>query len=163
MSLIYAQPKDPSTLVPHDLATELRREVEAALCWLPRIPDPIVSRPMKAGGWSAKQTIGHLIDSAANNHQRFVRLQIEPDLHLPGYAQESWVSVQRYDLCGWHELLETWRVLNLHLAHVIEHIDPTHLPRLWHTADGPHPLGFLVDDYIAHLRHHLQQLPTFDA
>jgi hypothetical protein len=160
--LSYTQPSDLATLVPHNLAAELRREIEAALNWLPRIPEPLVAHPMKPGGWSAKQVIGHLIDSATNNHQRFVRLQLEPELRLAGYAQESWVSIQRYDLCGWNELLETWRVFNLHLAHVVEHIDPIHLPRPWHSANGPIPLGFLIEDYIAHLRHHLLQLPAFE-
>ena len=47
--------------------------------------------------WSAKQIIGHLVDSAANNHQRFVRAQFSDDLVFPGYDQEEWVRVQRYE------------------------------------------------------------------
>lgn len=164
--LIYTQPSELESLVPHKLADELRETVEAACHALGQIPQPLVSRPLGAGPsgsvkWSAKQVIGHLIDSCANNLQRFVRLQIEPEIHLPGYKQEEWVSVQRYDLLPWMQALETWRVLNMHLAHVVQHIDREHLGHVWHTDEGPLTLGFLVEDYIAHMKHHLRQLPVY--
>ena len=48
------------------------------------------------GKWSKKETLGHLIDSASNNHQRFVRMQLEPQISLPSYKQELWVGAQHY-------------------------------------------------------------------
>jgi hypothetical protein len=157
----YTEPSEPSSLVPENLAAELRRVVAAGFDALCKLPEPLASRPLAAGKWSAKQVIGHLIDSAANNHQRFVRLQIEPELRLPGYKQEEWVAVQCYAVMPWMQTLETWRVFNGHLAHVVQHIRPEHLERVWHYDEGPLTLGFLIEDYIAHMRHHLRQLPDY--
>src|SRR3954469_25932547 len=72
--------------------------------------------------WSAKQIIGHLVDSAANNHQRFVRAQFKDDLVFVGYDQEEWVDIQHYQQDSWPELVQLWKSFNLHIAHLIEHI-----------------------------------------
>src|SRR5882724_13427866 len=72
--------------------------------------------------WSPKQIIGHLIDSAANNHQRFVRAQFKDDLVFVGYDQEEWVAIQRYQQESWIELIQLWKSFNLHIAHLVEHI-----------------------------------------
>jgi hypothetical protein len=163
MPLTYTEPSDLATLEPKQLANELRaivaRGFEALCC----LPEPLTSRPLGTNKWSAKQVIGHLIDSAANNHQRFVRLQIEPNLHLPGYQQEEWVTVQCYAVMPWMQAIETWRVFNQHLAYVIQHVRVEHLANTWHFEDSPLTLGFLIEDYIAHLKHHLKQLPNYTA
>ena len=54
------------------------------------------AEPLQRGGWSAKQLLGHLIDSASNNHQRFVSMQQSEHIHLVGYDQEFWVNAQAY-------------------------------------------------------------------
>jgi len=163
LALTYTEPSDPSTLVPAELARELQQTVERGFKALCSLPEPLASRPLGADKWCVKQVIGHLIDSAANNHQRFVRLQIEPELRLPGYRQEEWVRVQCYDRMPWMQTLETWRVMNLYLVHVVRHIDPAHLHRVWHSAGEPLALGFIIEDYIAHMRHHLRQLPDYSG
>src|SRR5437867_2017768 len=66
--------------------------------------------------WSKKEIIGHLIDSASNNHQRFVRVQLYDGLDLPGYEQERWVAVQDYQNAGWANLLVLWKSFNEHLV-----------------------------------------------
>ncbi len=53
------------------------------------------------GKWSPKEIIGHLIDSASNNHQRFVRAQFQDHLIFPGYNQEAWVEAQDYQNSQW--------------------------------------------------------------
>lgn len=75
-----------------------------------------------ASKWSAKEVFGHLTDSAENNLQRIVRLSLAPTLDLPGYQQEGWVAVQHYADRSWDEVFSLWRLLNLHLAHVIAHV-----------------------------------------
>ncbi len=166
---IYTQPSDIATLVPRELAAELRRTVETGFERLCTLPEPLTSQPLGPGKWSPKQVVGHLIDSAANNHQRFVRLQIEPELRMDGYIQDEWVNVQCYAVMPWMQALETWRAFNTHLAYVVQHVRREHLGNIWNRtqgplslgADGPLTLGFLIEDYIAHMRHHLKQLPSY--
>jgi hypothetical protein len=146
------------------VASDLLQTVEAALPKLRSISEFEATRPRATDKWSPKQVIGHLIDSAANNHQRFVRAQQGPALTFPPYAQDHWVGCQRYQDRSWHDLTTFWHAYNLHLAHVIRQIpdDRRHVPC---TIEAPAPvtLEFLTQDYVVHLRHHLAQvqaLPT---
>jgi hypothetical protein len=64
--------------------------------------------------------VSHLIDSAANNHQRFVRACRGEDLRFEGYAQDAWVAAQAYESAHWDEIVTLWRTHNLHLAYVMD-------------------------------------------
>ena len=111
------------------------------------------------GKWSPKQIIGHLIDSASNNHQRFVRVQLQDGLAMPRYEQEEWVTAQNYQDESWSQLLSFWQSYNQHLAHVIANISAEKLSHLVRVGDGETvTLKFLIEDYVAHLRQHLQQI-----
>ena len=122
------------------------------------------------GEWSPKQILGHLIDSAANNHQRFVRAQFTDDLAFPGYDQEQWVSAQKYNDEPWPDVIDVWRVYNMHLLHVVSVIPENVLTqqRNKHTLDqiafntvdksAPATLDYLIRDYLDHLKHHLDQI-----
>ena len=93
-----------------------------------------------------------------NNQQRIVRLQLQPELDLPGYDQEGWVRAQHYELLPWHDVLALWRILNEHLAHTVEYADRATLAHVWRYQGQPLSLGFIIEDYIAHLKHHLRAL-----
>jgi hypothetical protein len=141
------------------IASQLLQTVDAALVTLRSRSDSAASRPLAPGKWSPTQVIGHLIDSAANNHQRFVRAQQAPALEFPGYEQNHWVDCQRYENCGWAELVGLWHAYNRHLAHVIGQIPEArrNVPcRIG--ANAPVTLGFLAWDYVVHLEHHLAQV-----
>ena len=90
-----------------DFLIDFNRTLDEAERRLAGVTAAQAARPVE-GGWSAQQILGHLIDSAANNHQRFVRAQFTDDLDFPGYAQEQWVLAQHYDTEPWPRLLGLW-------------------------------------------------------
>jgi hypothetical protein len=147
--------QSPFQAVAHDLL----QTIEAALPKLRAISEPDAERPRAAGKWSRKQIVGHLIDSAANNHHRFVRAQEGPMLSFPPYAQDHWVSSQHYQDRSWNDLVTLWHAYNRHLTHVIGRIaeDRRHVPCTIETNE-PVTLEFLASDYVEHLRHHLGQI-----
>jgi DinB superfamily len=109
--------------------------------------------------WSMKEIIGHLIDSAANNHQRFVRLQNAAENVSVKYDQEFWVSAQAYQSGKWVDLVELWYFYNKHLSHVIANLNPGMLDNKCDMGYPERkPLTFVVRDYIRHLEHHLNQI-----
>ena len=120
--------------------------------------------------WSPAEVLGHLIDSAANNHQRFVRAQFTDDLVFPGYEQDAWVATQKYQDAPWDELLTLWRTFNLHIARVMElaSAEARLRPRVRHNLDElawkpvprdkPATLEYFMEDYVDHLQHHLNQI-----
>ena len=115
-------------------------------------------RPV-AGKWSPKEVLGHLIDSAANNHQRFVRAQQTDALTMPGYEQNHWVSSQGYQDADWSHLVALWTHLNLHLADVIARIPPSkYSVPCTIGGDAPVPLEAIVVGYRDHLHHHMAQI-----
>jgi len=97
----------------------LRMAVENATPRLLALGGASASR-RAAGAWSPREIIGHLVDSASNNHQRFVRAQFQDDLVFSGYAQDDWVRAGRYQDASWEDLVALWRTFNLQLARVME-------------------------------------------
>ena len=123
------------------------------------IKDAAASVRPAPGKWSKKEILGHLIDSAANNHQRFVRLQLASVLNLPGYDGDEWVRLQCYQDRPWSEIINLWQMYNLQLATLIRTVDPTTLQNVWHAPDGKNlDLEFIMRDYVVHMRHHLDQI-----
>jgi hypothetical protein len=111
------------------------------------------------GTWSRKQILGHLVDSALNNVQRFVRARHRTALSLPDYDQPGWVAASGYQERPWSDIVALWAVLNVHLAHVIARIPAEALETPCRIGDSePMTLEFVVRDYLRHLRHHLQQI-----
>jgi hypothetical protein len=123
---------------------------------LQRMGEPAVSARTGPGKWSVKEILGHLVDSALNNHQRFIRAQRTDGLRFPGYEQDAWVAAQGYAEEDWYSVVELWCALNRHLSHVIKRIPPEKLSVVCTIGESPPvSLDFLVRDYIRHLEHHL--------
>jgi len=141
------------------IASRLQAEIDSAKPRLLTITDEQAGKPRPAGKWSRKQILGHLIDSAANNHQRFVRAQAVAALRLPGYAQEHWVSSQRYGERRWTDLIEFWSIYNRHLAHLIANIPESLRATPCEIGDSPAvTLSYIALDYVGHIQHHLKQV-----
>lgn len=141
------------------IAQNLTGAIENARPRLLLLDEPAAAANPQPGKWSAKEIIGHLIDSAANNHQRFVRAQLGLTALQPyRYAQNQWVTVQQYQAADWQALVSLWYFYNLHLAHVIALMQPEFLDNQLDVWDEPATLRFVAEDYVRHLQHHLGQI-----
>ena len=120
-------------------------------------PEPAAERT--DGAWSVKMELGHLIDSAANNHQRIVRAQLEDNPSLPGYDGEKWVEAQAYQDRDWDEVITVWEALNRHLLAAARAVSQHGWTRTCTVANSePMTLQFLLEDYISHMRGHLEHM-----
>ena len=147
--------------------------VESAAGRLSALPEVASEISPGPGEWSAKEILGHLIDSATHNHIRFVEAQSKDDLVFPGYNQESSAANQNFRQASWENLITLWKAYNLHLAHVIASIpeDALKKPRLPHSLDrisfrpvdkdSPAVLEYLILDYFDHMKMHLADLDAF--
>ena len=145
--------------LPIDLAAALEEAVHGAIGPLSEITEAGAGEKPAAGQWSKKEELGHLIDSAANNHVRFVRTALEPDFRGPGYAQDDWVRLHGYQEAPWLELIDFWQRYNALLARVVRRIPEDRLAALCAVGDSPQiTLRFLIEDYVLHMRHHLDHI-----
>jgi len=154
----YAQGAEVTLLDPAELSERLASVLRDAMPWLVTISEAEASVPEREGKWNAKEVIGHLIDSAVNNLGRIVRLQIEPGQSLPGYEQMAWVRLQHYAEREWPQVLALWFALNEHVAWTIGHVEKARLANRGVVAGEPLTLGFLIEDYVAHMEHHLRAM-----
>jgi hypothetical protein len=147
-----------------ELSEDLLRAIATGESRLRSISDEVSHEPILRGGWSRKQVLGHLIDSASNNQQRFVRASLQGSLDFPGYDQDGWVRVQAVQKASWQDLLTLWVAYNRYLAHVLAHLPPSKLDVLCRIgSDEPVKLRFLATDYLRHLLHHLRQLGAAES
>jgi hypothetical protein len=121
---------------------------------LRQTPMELASLKLSEDFWSLKEIVGHLVDSASNNHQRFVRLQADHRCTFPAYDGESWVAVQRYREADWGAVVELWRAYNRLLLWLVRNIDDRALSNLWEVGGEEHTLQWVVQDYYRHLRWH---------
>ena len=141
------------------LSEQLALVVEAAECKLGRVSAMESEEPLSPGGWSRKQVIGHLIDSASNNHQRFVRAMLQSSLDFPAYDQDGSIRVQAVQQADWGMLVSLWAAYNRYLIHVIANIPASKLQTTCRIgASQAVTLDFLARDYLTHLVHHLNQM-----
>jgi len=121
--------------------------------------DAEAAQPLLSGGWSRKQVLGHLIDSASNNHQRFVRALLQDELRWPAYDQAGCVRAQHYQDASWSNLVDLWVSFNLLLVHVLAHVPDAKRKTPCIIGDSPAmTLEELAEDYLVHMEHHLDQI-----
>ena len=153
-----------------NLSNKLLESVDKAKHQLLALKEEEVDIKPNPDKWSKKEILGHLIDSAANNHRRFMIAQFKDDLIFSGYAQDQWVEYQDYQNAEWQNLIDLWTAYNIHLARVIQYIPkgilyrPCEEHNLHLVAFKLVPetetttLAYFVEDYINHLEHHIGQI-----
>ena len=147
-----------------ELSQKLLGVIDAAEPKLRKTNAAESTKPVLAGGWSRKEVMGHLIDSASNNHQRFVRAALQASLDFPGYEQDGCVRVQAPQEADWELLVSLWAAYNRYLAHVIAHLPESKLGAACRIGSGEAvTLDFLVKDYLRHLVHHLRQIGAAES
>ena len=161
-------PESAASVQPY--VAELLAIIDRTVPRLTALGDEASARRPSPGKWSPREIIGHLIDSASNNHQRFVRARFQDDLVFASYDQDAWVAAQQYQSAPWAELVALWRAFNLHLARVMETVPEPLRTRehLRHNLDAlawkpvpagtPATLDYFMEDYVGHLKHHLRQI-----
>jgi hypothetical protein len=115
--------------------------------------------PPDPEGWSKKQELGHLADSAINNRVRIVKAALEGEFTGPSYDGLGWVKLGGYINTPWQEILDLWKSLNESLATVLEAIPSERFTAPCRIgSDGPVTLEFLIGDYIVHMQQHLDHI-----
>lgn len=153
-----------------NLAKKLKTVIDQARPKLEQITNQESAIRPAPGKWSKKEILGHLIDSASNNHQRFVRANFQDHLVFDGYTQDGWVALQGYQTADWSHLIEFWYQYNWHLSTVVGQIPESTLnqARQQHNLDQiafktvpkeeATTLAYFIEDYVGHLEHHLRQI-----
>ena len=137
----------------------LRSLVNEIPARLSKLPSSQVESKPSLSKWSPKEELGHLLDSAANNHQRIVRVQLEDKPKMPGYDGNAWVELHGYQRRNWQEMIGLWRALNQQLLVAAEAVPDPAWSRTCTIADSqPLTLKFVFEDYIDHMTHHLQHI-----
>jgi hypothetical protein len=141
------------------LSEKIRSMIAAVKPELEKISEKHAGKKPSPDSWSKKEIIGHLIDSASNNHQRFVRAAQNIATDFPAYDQNRWVEVQGYQEMNWSDLVEFFCQYNNHLCRVLDFFHQDVFSNLCNIGkEKPVTLEFVSKDYVRHLEHHLKQL-----
>ena len=127
---------------------------------LAAIDEQSFSLKANPGKWSKKEIIGHLIDSATNNHQRFVRGQFENRPAIR-YDQNKWNEFGFYQQISGQQIISFWAAYNRQLIELIKRIPKENLQLECLVGDKLLTLDFLINDYVEHLEHHLRQVVSY--
>lgn len=143
--------------ITRELAAKLRASVTNFYGQYSGIDNTLASKRPGEGTWSPKEIIGHLIDSASNNHQRFIRLQIADQLLFPDYGKDNlkWVQLGHYYDLEFSDIMFTWKQYNVLIEKIIEEADQSSLANRWITGGKQVTLMELIADYVKHLQGHL--------
>lgn len=129
---------------------------------LEKIPDEEFRKKSTPEKWSKLEILGHLIDSAANNHQRFIRIQYE-DNPIIFYDQNEWNRLNHYSAANKTELIRFWQLYNQRLLEVVKNIPEEKLSCTGTSRNGEqHTLEWYIQDYVQHMEHHLRQITDFE-
>ena len=140
-------------------SSDLEQTLDRARPMLEAVSEQEASRRPRPEKWSKKEIVGHLLDSASNNHQRFVRAALQGELTFPGYSQNELVKLQGFHEMKWDSLIEFWVAYNRFLATVLRRLPgEAESVRCVIGNNPPATLGWIAQDYVEHLKRHLNQI-----
>ena len=127
---------------------------------LAQISEEKMSEKPSPDKWSKKEIIGHLIDSATNNQQRFVRGQFEviPEI---SYDQNKWNQYNFYQQIASNQIITFWSSYNKQLIEILKRMPPANLKKQIKVGEKIFTIEFLITDYVEHLEHHLKQVTDY--
>jgi hypothetical protein len=142
-----------------NLSLFLAETIQKELPSLRALGEERASTARAPGKWSPKEELGHLVDSAANNHIRFVHATLNGEFRGQGYAQEDWVRLHGYSEMPWETIINVWFQYNTLLAGLVARIpqDRLEAPCFVGTS-AAETLGFVIEDYVLHMQHHIDQI-----
>ena len=142
------------------IAADLHAAIDAALAAFRQVDETRTAVRPAPDKWCAREILGHLVDSACNNHRRFILAQSVDPIAFDAYEQDAWVDRQRYAEVPFRDIATLWVAYNRHLAHVIASTPDVSLDLSGRAPRGDRDvtLRFLMEDYVVHLRHHLDQI-----
>ena len=111
-------------------------------------------------GWAKKQELGHLVDSAQNNIQRFIRVQYQPSVQV-SYNPDEWVRTNYYVNMNWNDLVGLWYLLNKQIVRILSAMPATEFEKLIDVGAAEpnlHTTSFIAEDYVVHMQHHLDHI-----
>ena len=119
--------------------------------------EDIVNIKLSDEKWTLKEMIGHLIDSASNNHQRIIRLQIDKIIYFPAYEAEDWKNITKINEHNINGLKILWKEFNYYILHLIKNISEENLSNIWEINGKELTLKFIIEDYFGrHLDWHIE-------
>lgn len=145
---------------------EIRKIVDEWELKLLLLPENIITERWNHQNRTIKELLGHLVDSASNNHQRMIRLQYNDNLVFPDYTQDNdrWIAIQDYQHAGWENLIQLWKSFNLHIIHLIKSIDSSKLNNSWTDFEGNKvTLRNMIEGYPWHLNLHINDIKDLIA
>lgn len=155
------------------ITDQIRDIIEIEYLYLSTLPEDVITERFNSQDRSIKMMVGHLVDSASNNHQRIVRLQYAPRcgwsmpdanvgmLVFPDYTQDNdlWIQLQDYQHYDWAQLLTLWHSVNLHIANIADRVDQSKLDNYWIGYQGNRcTLEQMIEGYVSHLKLHIGQI-----
>jgi len=145
----------------NDITDGISQVLEKEFPILLSLPEDVLAQRRNKQNRTIKQLIGHLVDSASNNHQRMVRLQYSDNLIFPDYTQDNdlWIKLQDYQHADWNNLLNLWKFFNLHILQVIKSVDADKLDSSWYDFEGNKTtLRDMIKGYLWHLHLHIGEI-----
>jgi hypothetical protein len=140
----------------------LQENIDSVPAKFLKYPEGELKRKPAPVKWSKKEILGHLIDSAINNHLRFIKSQYsKPPVFVDDYAQNDWVKIQKYNEIETDELVNLWKVYNVHILHVMKNTPDNSLAIELDAKDpfeNANTLFLLMKDYVDHMDHHLNKI-----